>query len=369
MKFLIFLLTLALGLSAYATGLDYLLNGITTPVKVDTVTPANSKLYPFSYYNSLGVQTDLATATAQTTGNGYLSSILSNQTTGAQKTQISDSSGTAVTTKPLGTQVVSTDSGLVTNTVIHGLSTAGGGSYVDVKVNPSGALAVDGSGTTQPVSGTVTVQQPTGTNLHTVIDSGAVAATQSGTWNINNISGTVSLPTGASTSALQTSGNSTLTTISGQLPATLGAKTTANSLAVNIASDQTVPVSAASLPLPSGAATAANQVTANTSLATIATNSAKVPIATTGSFSCITNLTTTAQTFTAPANAVGFSIQYPSISTNTDNVRWGVGGTVTTSTGLRLEPGREDSLQVGANVSVIAETASSQTVCIQWISQ
>lgn len=68
-----------------------------------------------------------------------------------------------------------------------------------------------------PVSGTVTVTQATGTNLHTVVDSST-------------------LPSGASTSALQTQ-------ISGQLPTTLGAKTTANSLAVNIASDQTVPVS------------------------------------------------------------------------------------------------------------------------------
>lgn len=40
-----------------------------------------------------------------------------------------------------------------------------------------------------------------------------VQAAQSGTWNINNISGTISLPTGAATSALQTTGNSTLTTI------------------------------------------------------------------------------------------------------------------------------------------------------------
>lgn len=45
-------------------------------------------------------------------------------------------------TKPLGTQLVSGDIGQVTQSVIHGLSTAGGGSYVDVKVNPSGALAV-----------------------------------------------------------------------------------------------------------------------------------------------------------------------------------------------------------------------------------
>jgi len=45
-------------------------------------------------------------------------------------------------------------------------------------------IKVDGSGVTQPVSGTV-------------------AATQSGPWNITNISGTVSLPTGASTAAKQ----------------------------------------------------------------------------------------------------------------------------------------------------------------------
>ena len=59
-----------------------------------------------------------------------------------------------VTKKTLGTQVVSTDTGLVINAVMHGLTTGAGGGYVDVKVNPSGALTVD--------------------------------ATQSGTWNVNN---------------------------------------------------------------------------------------------------------------------------------------------------------------------------------------
>jgi guanyl-specific ribonuclease Sa len=59
-----------------------------------------------------------------------------------------------VTKKALGTQVVSADTGLVVNAVMHGLTTGGGGGYVDVKVNPSGALTVD--------------------------------ATQSGTWNVNN---------------------------------------------------------------------------------------------------------------------------------------------------------------------------------------
>ena len=59
-----------------------------------------------------------------------------------------------VTKKTLGTAVVSADTGLVINAVMHGLTTGGGGGYVDVKVNPSGALTVE--------------------------------ATQSGTWNVNN---------------------------------------------------------------------------------------------------------------------------------------------------------------------------------------
>lgn len=37
-------------------------------------------------------------------------------------------------------------------------------------------IKVDGSGVTQPISGTVTATQATGTNLHTVIDSGTVTA-------------------------------------------------------------------------------------------------------------------------------------------------------------------------------------------------
>jgi hypothetical protein len=52
------------------------------------------------------------------------------------------------------------------------------------------------------------------------------------------------LPTGASTSALQTSGNSSLTSIAAGTPTSLGQKTMANSMSVVIASDQSVvPVS------------------------------------------------------------------------------------------------------------------------------
>jgi hypothetical protein len=84
--------------------------------------------------------------------------------------------------KALSTQVTTSDNAVITNSVIHGLSSAGGGGYVDVKVTPSGSLVADVSGssgvgvtgtfwpTTQPVSnaGTFAVQNtsaiPAGTN-------------------------------------------------------------------------------------------------------------------------------------------------------------------------------------------------------------
>ena len=70
------------------------------------------------------------------------------------------------------------------------------------------------------------------------------------------------LPTGAATSALQTTGNTTLTTINTTLGSPMqnsGGSVTANLGTLN------------------GAATAANQTTANTSLATIATNTGAAP--------------------------------------------------------------------------------------------
>lgn len=103
-------------------------------------------------------------------------------------------------------------------TLTLGAVTTAAPTYTTAQSSPlslttAGALRVDASGSTQPVSGTVTVVQPTGTNLHVVVDSSA-------------------LPTGASTSALQTAGNATLTTISGQLPASLGPQSTAASLSI-----------------------------------------------------------------------------------------------------------------------------------------
>ncbi len=166
----------------------------------------------------------------------------SNQTDGSQKAQIVDAAGDVADVKLLGVTLEATDKGLVTNTTIHGLSTGGGGGYVDVKVSPSGALNTEA--TLAGLDAAILGQEPMATSLPVVIASdqsavpvsGTVAATQSGTWDITNISGTVSLPTGAAT-------ESTLAGASAKLPATLGQKTMADSMAVVLASDQSaIPV-------------------------------------------------------------------------------------------------------------------------------
>ncbi len=107
---------------------------------------------------------------------------------------------------------------LLTRGVITGESTAGGGTFVNVKVNPSGALTTDA--TIAGLDASVLGQELMANSLPVVIASnqsaipitdnsgsitvdGTVAATQSGTWNITNVSGTVSLPTGAATAAKQ----------------------------------------------------------------------------------------------------------------------------------------------------------------------
>lgn len=84
-----------------------------------------------------------------------------------------------------------------------------------------------------------------------------------------------------------------------------------------------------------------------------------------GSFDEITNLTNSAQSFTAPARAVGFKIQ--SLSDNAQNIRMKVGAAATASSGFRLEPGRSESFDLVGTISVIAEAAGTNYVCVQWI--
>lgn len=126
-----------------------------------------------------------------------------------------------------------------------------GNSFPVVIASDQTALPVSGTffQATQPVSGSLgrTWTLSSGTD--------SVASAQSGTWNLTNISGTISLPTGASTSALQTTGNTSLSSIDGKTPA-FGQAAMVASVPVAIASNQSaIPVTqSGSWPLSAGSA-------------------------------------------------------------------------------------------------------------------
>jgi len=106
----------------------------------------------------------------------------------------------------------------LTRSVITGETTAGGGGFVNVKVNPSGALTIS-LGDIDGVKG----QQTMANSLPVVIASNqtAVPVSQSGTWNLNNITGTITLPTGAATESTLAAKatESTLQSINGKITA------------------------------------------------------------------------------------------------------------------------------------------------------
>lgn len=277
--------------SSSSAPVKFLLDTVAKEVNKDTVTPANNEPLPVQLLDTSGnINRVTVGSSALPTGAATevtLSGILTKMSDNLQTVQLTDSSGNKVKVRALGSAIVSGDNALVMQSVIHGLSSGGGGSYVDVKVTPSGALNA--------------------------------ACTQDGTWNITNISGTVSLPTGAATETTLSTLNSkipsnltvtstrllvdgsgvtqpisaaslplptgaatetTLSSMSGKLPATLGQKAMTASMAVVIASDQSaVPASqsgtwnitniSGTVSLPTGAATSANQTTANSSLSSI----------------------------------------------------------------------------------------------------
>jgi len=311
---------------------SWVLDGITGTISLPT--GAATSALQSTGNTSLGTiatnTTGLATAAAQTTGNAALATLAGTVVT-PNNINVICTSGCSGGGGGSGYSVVNATSyantGTYSNVPAGGAVTTAAPTYTTGQASPlslttTGALRIDGSAVTQPVSGTFwQATQPV---------SGTVAATQSGTWNVTNISGTVSLPTGAATAANQSTANGSLATIAtnsgtqataanqssqltqetlintrlgdittpaaGTVNSRLAGITTAlgspfqaggsigntafgitgalptgaNTIgAVNI--NGTVPVSAASLPLPTGAATSAAQTTGNASLAAIGT--------------------------------------------------------------------------------------------------
>lgn len=68
-----------------------------------------------------------------------------NQTNGTQKTLMVDLDGHIVNVQRIDASTAGDEYGAIVISMIHGKSTAGGGSWVDVKVSPSGAIQIGGT--------------------------------------------------------------------------------------------------------------------------------------------------------------------------------------------------------------------------------
>lgn len=329
---LIFLI-IVLAPFANATGLDYLLNGVTTPVKVDTATPANSKPYPFMYLNPSGVRAELGTeATLQTINTSVLGVDTKLQgidfATEATLSAINTKVATEATLANLNSKDFATsakqDTGNASLASIDGKTPALVGGKVPVDVTFPAAQSVtqgttpwvvDGSAVTQPVS-----------------------------------AASLPLPTGAAT-------ETTLSSLNSKVSQNFGAETSAVRTAAQIGN------ASGSADFGSGTASAQTlRVVLPTDQSPIAT---KTPVNTQASTVTITNVTTTAQSVSVPTGAVGFKIY--ALDTNTANLRVVLGGTATASTGIQLQPGRSEDFNVATAISVIAESGTGQGVVVIWI--
>lgn len=146
-----------------------------------------------------------------------------NQTNGTQLTQIkSGSNGNVVDIFTLSSNPSGGDKALLTSAVIHAKN---GSSYVDLLANASSALLVDGSGVTQPVS------------LSSIPINAAASTSSLQTTGNSSLSSIDTKLTNVATTTLQTTGNNSLSSIDGKLPASLGAKAGTASLSVVPATD------------------------------------------------------------------------------------------------------------------------------------
>lgn len=203
--------------------------------------------------NNVSGTVSLPTNAAQETG-GNLASIKTNQTNGTQTSIVTQATAGNLNATIVGTVTANAGTNLNTSALALSANQTNKTQYSritdgtnDVSVTAGNALKVDASATTQPISGTVTanagtgnftVVQPTGTNLHTVIDSGTlttvstvtavtsitnpVTVAQATAANLNaTVIGTVTANAGTNlnTSALSTSANQVteLTRLSGSL--------------------------------------------------------------------------------------------------------------------------------------------------------
>jgi hypothetical protein len=155
-------------------------------VRVDQTTPGTTNGV---VVNSSALPTGAATSALQTTGNTTLSTLSTQQTSGAQKTQVVDGSGNV---QPSGD--------VLTRKIF---------------VQPTDGSNNQGYTAANEAKVSVTQPLPAGTNI---VGNVRVDQTTPGTTN-GVVVNSSALPTGASTSALQTTGNNSLSSIDGKFVA------------------------------------------------------------------------------------------------------------------------------------------------------
>lgn len=233
------------------------------------------------------------------------------------------------------------------------------------------ALTVLGS-----ITSAVTVIQPTAANLNVTVGNFPPTQPVSGTVTVNNITGTAALPTGASTSALQTTGNTSLSTIATQTTAingkmsALGQNTMANSMPVAIASNQSaIPVTGtffqATQPV-SGTFFQATQpvsgtVTANAGTGTF-TVSSKVAL-TASSPTAASVGVATAQALASNASRKGLIL----VNSSSNIISIGIGSAAVLNSGITLYPAGsfqmdEYCFATGAINAIASVAASSLSI-------
>lgn len=124
--------------------------------------------------------------------------------TGANSTAVK-TDGSAVT-QPISASSLPLPTGAATAAKQPALGTAGTASSDVITIQGIASMTpvkVDGSGVTQPVSGSVTVTQATGTNLHAVIDSGTVS-TITNVVHVDDNSGSLTVDNGGTFAVQQT---------------------------------------------------------------------------------------------------------------------------------------------------------------------
>ena len=147
--------------------------------------------------------------------------------------------------KSLDTNTVTTAAGVVHRQVVSLASSDTTGTYLGFN-SDSAKVYLTNTSLPLPTGASTSALQTTGNNSLSSIDS-KITAVNTGAVVVSSSA----LPTGASTAANQTTGNSSLSSIDTKTPALVTGRVPVDGSAV------TQPISAASLPLPAGAATQA----------------------------------------------------------------------------------------------------------------